>query len=147
MLVNVRCIIATAIILISNAAFAELHITDATVRLLPPSVPNTSAYFSLQNTGDENITLVGAQAGIANKAELHNHIMHGDVMRMEKQDTIVVPAGERVDFTPGGLHMMLFGLIKPLKKDQIVTLSLLTDDGQQISFDAVVASPNKHSHH
>ncbi|WP_158771806.1 copper chaperone PCu(A)C [Paraglaciecola sp. L1A13] len=147
MLVNVRRIIAMAMILISNAALAELNITDATVRLLPPSVPNTSAYFTLQNISDKNVTLVGAQAGIANKAELHNHIMHGDVMRMEKQDTIVVPAGKIVNFTPGGLHMMLFGLTEPLKEDQVVTLILLTEDDQQISFDAVVASPKKHSHH
>ena len=89
MLVNVRRIIAMAMIFISNAALAELLITDATVRLLPPSVPNTSAYFTLQNTGDKNLTLVGAQSGIANKAE----------------------------------------------------------DDQQIHFDAVVASPKKHSHH
>lgn len=147
MLVNVRRIIAMAMIFISNAALAELLITDATVRLLPPSVSNTSAYFTLQNTGDKNLTLVGAQSGIANKAELHNHIRHGDVMRMEKQDTIVVPPGEIVTFTPGGLHMMLFGLMEPLKKGQVVTLSLLTEDDQQIHFDAVVASPKKHSHH
>ena len=144
---SIKKIISAALIFISNATFAELQITNATVRLLPPSVPNTSAYFTVRNTGDQDITLIGGQTKIASKAELHNHIMHGDVMRMEKQNAVVVPAGKTLIFAPGGLHMMIFGLTESLNKSQTVTLNLLTQDGQQIRFDAIVVSPNQHSHH
>jgi copper(I)-binding protein len=147
MLFFTRALIATTLILISNIAFAELHITDATIRLLPPSVPNTSAYFSLKNSGEKDITLVGASAPFAAKAELHNHIMHGDVMRMEKQENVIIPAGETVEFSPGGLHLMIFGLTQSLQEQQTVPLTLMTQNGQEINFDAVVVSPSQHRHH
>ncbi|MBU3020097.1 copper chaperone PCu(A)C [Paraglaciecola agarilytica] len=142
-----RALITTTLILISNIALAELHVTQAKIRLLPPSVPNTSAYFEIENSGENDVTLVGGKADIANKVELHNHIMSGDVMRMEKQSAVIIPAGKTITFAPGGLHMMIFGLKQPLKKEQIVPLALMTIDGQQIKFDAHVVSPNQHRHH
>ena len=38
--------------LVTGVIYAEVIVTDATVRLLPPSVPNTAAYFSIQNSSD-----------------------------------------------------------------------------------------------
>ncbi|ABG42541.1 protein of unknown function DUF461 [Paraglaciecola sp. T6c] len=145
--VNIVKLTAMVLIFLANAAFAEVEISDATIRLLPPSVPNTSAYFTVSNTSDQDISLVGGSAEIAKKIELHNHIMQGEVMRMEKQDAVIIPAGKTVKFAPGGLHMMIFGLKQPLKKEQIVPLVLITKDGQQINFNAVVVSPNQHRHH
>jgi copper(I)-binding protein len=145
--VNILKLTAMVLIFLTNAAFAEVEISDATIRLLPPSVPNTSAYFTVTNTSDQDVSLVGGSADIAEKTELHNHIMQGEVMRMEKQDAVVIPAGETVKFAPGGLHMMIFGLKQPLKKEQIIPLALITKDGQHINFSAVVVSPNQHHHH
>ena len=123
--VNIVKLTAMVLIFLTNAAFAEVEISDATIRLLPPSVPNTSAYFTVTNTSDQDVSLVGGSADIAEKTELHNHIK----------------------FAPGGLHMMIFGLKQPLKKEQIIPLALITKDGQQINFSAVVVSPNQHHHH
>ena len=145
--VNIVKLTTMVLIFLTNAAFAEVEISDATIRLLPPSVPNTSAYFTVTNTSDQDVSLVGGSADIAEKTELHNHIMQGEVMRMEKQDAVVISAGETVKFAPGGLHMMIFGLKQPLKKEQIIPLALITKDGQQINFSAVVVSPNQHHHH
>jgi copper(I)-binding protein len=135
--------------LVTGVLFAEVIVTDATVRLLPPSVPNTAAYFSIQNSSDTKQTLIGASADFATKAEIHNHILVGDMMRMQQQPEVVVQPGESVQFAPGGLHIMLFGLKQPLREGQSVTFSLQTKEGESINISAKVARPNTsaHSHH
>jgi copper(I)-binding protein len=133
--------------LVSGALFAEIIVTDATVRLLPPGVPNTAAYFSIQNHSDTSQILIGASADFATKAEIHNHILVNDMMSMQQQSEVVIQPGESVRFAPGGLHIMLFGLKQPLHEGQTVEISLQTKGGESISITANVARPSAHSHH
>ncbi|WP_299083449.1 copper chaperone PCu(A)C [uncultured Paraglaciecola sp.] len=126
---------------------AEVAITDATIRLLPPGVPNTAAYFSLQNSSDKKLTLIGATAGFATKAEIHNHVMVNNMMSMQQQSEVVIESGKKVQFAPGGLHIMLFGLTHPLQAGQSLTISLQTKEGKVIDVIANVARPAAHSHH
>ena len=131
-------------------AQAKLVVSDATVRLLPPSLPNTSAYFSITNSSESDQYLTGASSSIVDSIELHTHVMKGEMMRMEKQAFVKVGAGETLKFQPGGLHLMLFGLNTALKENQTVTISLHTRDEQQIDFTATVVQPgeeNSHAHH
>jgi copper(I)-binding protein len=135
------------LLLVSSMAQSELLITEASVRLLPPSLPNTSAYFKVENIGNKERVLIGASSPIADLAELHNHIMLNDMMRMEKQDAITIGPGQTVTFAPGGLHMMIFTLKKPLQNGQNVKLALHTKDGEKHSFSAKVGDPTQSTHH
>lgn len=133
--------------LVTGSLFAEIIVTDATVRLLPPGVPNTAAYFSIQNNSDTSQILIGASADFATKAEIHNHILVDDMMSMQQQSEVVIQPGESVQFAPGGLHIMIFGLKTPLREGQSVEISLQTKGGESISITAKVARPSAHSHH
>ena len=133
--------------LVTGVIHAEVIVTDATVRLLPPGVPNTAAYFSIQNSSDTTQILIGASAAFATKAEIHNHIMVNDMMRMEQQSEVVIKSGQTVQFAPGGLHIMLFGLKQPLSEGESVAISLQTKDGESIIISAKVAGPSVHKHH
>lgn len=133
--------------LVSSAFYAEVKITDATIRLLPPGVPNTAAYFSVENHFEKRLTLVGAEADFVGKAEIHNHVMIDGMMRMQHQTEVVLQPGERVEFAPGGLHIMLFELKQPLQEAQLLQISLQTKEGESIIFTAKVARPSAHSHH
>ena len=133
--------------LATGAIYAKIIVTDATVRLLPPGVPNTAAYFSIQHSSDTTQILIGASADFATKAEIHNHIMVNDMMRMEQQSEVIINPGQSVQFAPGGLHIMLFGLKQPLIEGQSVAISLQTKDGESIIISAKVARPSVHKHH
>jgi copper(I)-binding protein len=135
--------------LVAGGLYAEVTVTDATVRLLPPGVPNTAAYFSIRNSSDISRTLIGASADFATKAEIHNHVLMNDMMSMQQQSEVVLQPGESVQFSPGGLHIMLFGLKQPLREGQSVSFSLQTKEGESISIIANVArpKPSSHSHH
>ncbi|WJG09922.1 copper chaperone PCu(A)C [Aliiglaciecola sp. LCG003] len=135
-------------LLVSTCSFADLLVEHATVRLLPPGVPNTSAYFTIENTGETDRYLVSASSTFSASTELHAHIMDGEMMRMEQQQQVMIPAGEKVMFKPGGLHLMIFGLKAPLKEQQKVSFTLYTKDKHQIEVIGNVVLPGEeHSHH
>ncbi len=136
----------------SAVGHAEWQVKDATIRVLPPGVKNTAVYFSIENTASTDRQLVDVSTNVASNSELHAHIMDGEMMRMEKQSSITVPAGETVKFKPGGYHVMVFGLDKPLSVGQQVEVTLHTQDGQTIVFLAEGVLPgdekvSSHHHH
>lgn len=120
---------------------AEVLVNNAQIRLLPPGVPNTSVYFDIENTGDEDVIIVGGSTAVADSVEIHRHIMTEDSMRMERQAELKIKPHSTVTFAPGGLHLMVFSLSKPLVEGQNVSLSLTTQSGQSILFDAKVTKP------
>jgi periplasmic copper chaperone A len=120
---------------------AQLVISEAQVRLLPPGVPNTSAYFEIENTGEQAVILVSAGSDIAHSVEIHEHIMTAEIMKMVHLSELVIPAKKTIKFMPGGLHLMIFDLVKPLNEGQSVKLYLQTQTGEKIDFEAIVAKP------
>ena len=68
--------------------------------------------------------LVAASSPVAQKAELHTMSMSGMVMKMRPIAGIDIPAGQAVTLQPGGMHIMLVGLAKPLKTGQTFPLTL-----------------------
>ena len=134
--------------LVTGSLFAEIIVTDATVRLLPPGVPNTAAYFSIQNHSDTSQILIGASADFATKAEIHNHILVDDMMSMQQQSEVVIQPGESVQFAPGGLHIMIFGLKTPLREgcSAISTLTSLGKKHETISCPKMVVQRDCTNH-
>jgi hypothetical protein len=58
--------------------------------------------------------LVAAKSPVADRVEIHNSIMKDGIMKMMQMEELVIPAGEMVMLKPGGFHVMLMGLKKPL---------------------------------
>ena len=85
---------------------------------LPPNAPTVAAYFVIDNQGKTADRLLSVDTPIAGEAQLHEHVMQGDMMKMQHVPSVEVPAGGKVTFTPMAYHVMLLGL-----KDR----SLLTD--------------------
>lgn len=93
----------------SVVALEGLSITDATAK--PPIEGQTTGvgYLTIRNTGDATDRLLSASAAGASSIELHTHRDVGGMKRMEKVDSVDIPAGAAVVFQPGGLHLMIFG--------------------------------------
>ena len=85
---------------------------------LPPNAPTVAAYFVINNQGKTADRLLSVDTPIAGEAQLHEHVMQGDMMKMQHVPSVEVPAGGEVTFAPMAYHVMLLGL-----KDR----SLLTD--------------------
>lgn len=87
----------------------------------PPSLSSTGAvYFKfIQNEGKADDELQSARSSVATSVALHEMKMEGDVMTMRTLSAIALPAGATIRFAhgqPNGYHLMLMGLLKPLKE-------------------------------
>jgi periplasmic copper chaperone A len=124
------------------------------VRMMPPGQPNTAAFMTLENTGNTNLAVVAAESQVSKVVELHTHTMVEGVMQMREIEKIEIPAGQRTELKPGGLHIMLIGLHKPLSEEQVVEITLVYDDGSRQTIEAPVRHPGAemmqshgHGHH
>lgn len=106
----------------------ELHFSDGWVRVSEYSDHvdgMTGAFATIENHTDHDVTLVGGTAEIANMVEVHEVVMIDKEMKMQaKEGGILIKAGESVTLEPGGLHVMLMGLKKPILEGDEVTLTL-----------------------
>lgn len=83
----------------------------------PETIPGRSngvVYLDIQNSSDEIIQLISLSTDIARKASLHESLLVDGMMKMQSVPSLTIPPGERVSLKPGGLHVMLMGLKKPL---------------------------------
>jgi periplasmic copper chaperone A len=106
----------------SSAWSGQLDIENTWARATPGGATTGAAYVTIRSpTADQ---LVGAATPVAGKAELHKMEMSGMVMKMRPVAGIDIPAGRPVSLAPGGLHIMLVGLKKPLQAGQSFPLTL-----------------------
>jgi|AGTN01.3.fsa_nt_gi Uncharacterized protein conserved in bacteria len=106
------------------ASAADLEISDAFLRAAPVATAG-AGYAIIKNTGPADDTLLGAEADISKKVELHTHVRDGDVMRMRAVPSIPVPAGGSAELKTGGDHIMFIGLTRPLKEGEVVEVTLV----------------------
>jgi copper(I)-binding protein len=68
--------------------------------------------------------LIKAYTPWAKKTELHEMKMEGDIMKMRPIKSIVLQANVPTVLKPGGVHVMILGLKKPLKIGDKLPLKL-----------------------
>jgi hypothetical protein len=135
-------LLSLALSVLSMAAQAELLISDAWVRAVPPNASGTAAYFTLKNTGDSDVMVVSARAALAGSAEMHDFEVRDDgVKSMVHLHHLVVAAGAEVLFQSGGKHLMLMQLDSVPALGDSVQLCLITKAQAEVCTDAIVRHP------
>ena len=105
---------------------AEVTATDAWVRGTVPAQKSTGAFMTLQST--ERARIVEVRTPLAKSAEIHASEMQGGVMHMHATDELVLLPGKRVVLKPGGYHIMLMGLTRPLAAGESVPLTIVFEE-------------------
>ncbi|MBM3598972.1 MAG: copper chaperone PCu(A)C [Alphaproteobacteria bacterium] len=117
-------------------AFAQsrpsVQVEQAWARATAGQMRTGAAYMTLVNTGTEPDRLIAVATPAADKAELHTHVMEGDVMRMRALTAVEVNPGSPSVLKPGGLHVMLMGLKAPLKAGDSFALALTFEKAGRI---------------
>ena len=114
---------------------AAVTATDAWVRGTVPAQKTTGAFVTLQSS--EDAKLVGVSTPAAKSAEIHESQQSQGLMRMHAVDEVPLPAGKRVELKPGGFHLMLVDLQRPLGAGDQVQLRLTIEakDGKRTQID------------
>ena len=98
-------------------------------------------YFEVTNPGAAD-SLVGIESAAAVRAEMHSTTTTAKgAMQMRDTPVVAVPAGGHLVFEPGGLHVMLIDLRRPLREAQHVPLTLVFEHAGRLQVDAVVRGP------
>ncbi len=132
---------ASILLLLSSQLWAaNISVEQAYVRQMPPTQSITAAFLVIKNATDFDRAVVSAESDIADKVEMHTHLHENGVMKMRQVDKIEIPAGGQTILKPGGFHLMLIGLKRPLDLGQMVEINFNLDDGGRMQFQAAVKS-------
>ena len=131
----------------------SIAVREAWVRTTVPGQTVASAYMEI--TARDAARLVAVRSPISPRVEIHWMIMDGGVMRMREVGTIDLPKKSTVTLKPGGYHLMLLNLRKPIKAGDKITLSLIVETKgkrEVLTVDAIAqdrqtASDHEHAHH
>jgi len=105
--------------------------------------PNGAVFMRIVNRGATPDRLIAVESPRAAKVELHTHEHKDGVMRMRPVEAIEVPAGGEVVLKPGGLHVMLFNLAKPLQPGFGFPVTLTFAKAGKVEITVVIAQPNQ----
>lgn len=103
-------------------AYADVTISNAWARTTKPGQDVGAAYMTLKSDSAAHLIKVESQA--AGTVEIHEMSMNNGVMKMRMLETLGLPAGKSVELAPGGFHLMLFDLKKPLAAGDHVDMLL-----------------------
>jgi len=106
----------------SLAQSTDIQITNAWARATPGGAQAAAAYVTIESPAGDRLTAVSTPA--AQKADIHSMTNDNGVMKMRPVDGLDLPAGQAVALKPGGYHIMLTGLAKPLEEGQSFPLTL-----------------------
>jgi copper(I)-binding protein len=122
---------AALALLLTLPAFAHyvqagsLTVSHPWSRSTAPTVAVGGAYLSISNHGKQPDVLLGASSPRAGMVELHQNLDQNGVMKMrEVKDGLPIAPGQTVTLQPGGTHLMLMALPKPLKNGEHFPLTL-----------------------
>jgi periplasmic copper chaperone A len=118
----IRYFVSAVLLVASGAAAAQVQVKDAWARPALQGQMATGAFMSLLSS--EGARLVGASSPVAGVVEIHEMVMEGSVMKMRAIPGLDLPPGRSVELKPGGYHVMLMDLKRPLKAGDRVPVEL-----------------------
>ena len=111
--------------------------SDVVVKPPMPGMKMTAGYLTLHNNTGEDITIDRVTSPQFGSVEMHETIIEDGVSRMSRLDEVVLPAGEAVQFEPGGKHLML---MRPDENLDAVTLELHSGDAVLLTISVATGS-------
>ncbi len=105
---------------------AQVTVSDAWARATAPGQKIAGAYLKI--TSATPAYLVGGSSPAARVVEVHQMTMANNVMKMRPVARLELPAGTAVELKPGGYHLMLVDVVRPLVKGDSVPLTLKVED-------------------
>jgi copper(I)-binding protein len=135
-----HCITLAIGLALASSAGAQVTVDQAWVRATAPGQPVAGAYLKIKSA--QAAALVAVRTPVTARAEIHEMKMEGGIMKMRPVTRIELPAGKTVELRPGGYHLMLMNIAKPLRPGETVPITLVIEGAdkkrQEIEINAEV---------
>jgi periplasmic copper chaperone A len=128
------CTLAMAIAFGAEAqpAASGLSIKDQWFRLIMPSLP-AAGYFTLTNATAAPERLVGAASPACGMLMLHKSVSKNGEESMIMVPAVAVPAHGKIQFAPGGYHLMCMSPRPAMAPGKSVPVTLRLANGETLS--------------
>ncbi|MET0616252.1 MAG: copper chaperone PCu(A)C [Luteibacter sp.] len=140
-----RTLAATLFALSATAAQAAdapaVEASAGWIRVLPGSLP-AGAYVHFENRTPGSLRIIGAESADYGEAMIHRSSTEGGMGRMEMVDSVALPPNGKLDFTPGGYHVMLTEAKHPVKTGDHLTITFELSDGRKLPVSFVARPAN-----
>jgi copper(I)-binding protein len=120
-----RLALALAVLLAPGAAHAEIVLEHPWAQATPPKAVVGRAYVGIVNRSGEMDHLVGVRTDAALSSEIAGIRILQDVPNLRRLYNIDIPAGRGITFAPGGYHILMRNLKKPLVAGERITGELV----------------------
>jgi copper(I)-binding protein len=131
---RLAAVVAGLLMTVNLAAQGAVTASSGWVMEPAAEATSTSAYAVIENPSMYEVYVVGVTADAAASAE----VADGPATTAKALRELAVPAYGRTEMKPGGVHIVLKELKKPLKAGDSVELTLTTDGGAIIKLTAAV---------
>jgi copper(I)-binding protein len=96
------------------ASPSKITVSGGEIRASLGGSSNSAAYMTIANDGSQPDQLLSLTCACAASAVAHKSEMKGGVMTMKATGPLAIRGHSRLLFQPGGLHVMLTGVRRPL---------------------------------
>lgn len=124
----------------AKPAAPNIEVSDAWARSTAAGQTSAAVYATLANKGGAGDRLLAVSTDRAPHAMLHEGSMEDGVARMRMVDRLDLPPGKTVELEPGGGHIMLTGVSKPLDAGQRFTLRLRFEKAGEMTVPVTVVA-------
>lgn len=112
----------------------DLVITQAWSRATPGGAKLGSGYLTIENKGTAPDRLIGGSSELAARIQIHEMTMNNGIMTMRPLEAgLAIEPGKTIKLAPGGYHLMLFDLKRPLKQGDRVPITLEFEKAGKVS--------------
>ncbi len=116
------------------AGTSSIAIEQPWARATPAGAKTAAVYMTINNKSGAGDRLTGTSSDVADKLQIHEMKVEDGVMKMrELPGGLPIPADGSVTLQPGGYHVMLIGLKKPLTAGETFLLTLSFEKAGNIS--------------
>lgn len=127
---------------LATTAFAQdtISVGEAYARSSGKSAKAGAAFMMIQNTGEADDRLIGAESDAAARVELHTHQVDdsGVAKMVHVAEGFVIPAGETYMLKRGGDHVMFMGLTAPFEQGATVPVTLIFEKAGEVEIEVPV---------
>ena len=126
------------LLVLPGSAVAELDISNAWIRDLPPSIPVRAGYMTLHNAQTSAVSIIAIRSAAFASIEIHQTIEQDGVMQMEPVPILTIDPDSNVQLAPGGLHLMMMNPTQPTRPGDVLEIEIEFDDGSTQHLDMTV---------
>ena len=133
-------ILPTSFVLAEKVTLGTLVIAAPWARASIGTKRPAAVFLNIRNQGSVGDVLTAVETPVSGKASVHRSKISNGIASMTMAGPVKIPANSQVRLAPGGLHIMLMMLKKPLIKSKEFPLTLIFQKSGRVEITVPVLS-------